>query len=135
MSITVDLNKWRKRLVEQSEIWQYDLLNPQQLWKFCADRNVRFVNYHTIESLWALALIRADTIIATSPINTEGLILVSENEGEYHYLDIRKLALRDEGYGGSFGEVEYPDNITIYFHPFRFYPLYHVKRIFGSHIW
>lgn len=134
VSIAVDLDNWRARLIKQSEIWQQDLLTPQKLWKFCADRNVRLFNYQTIESLWALALIRADIIIAVSPVNIEGLVLVSENEGEYHYLDTRKPAQRDGGFGGSFAEAECPENIHLYFHPFRFYPLYHVKRVFDSHI-
>ena len=134
MSISNELDKWRTRLIDESEIWQFDLLTAQKLWKFCADRGVRHFNYKVVESLWAIALIRADLIIATSPVEIDGLTLVKKSDDSFYYLDNRKAQPRSIGYGGSFEEAQILENVTLYFHPFRFYLLYHVARVFGSNI-
>lgn len=89
----------------------------------------------TVEDLWQVGLLRADVITSSAVIEKPALTLVDEENGTLLYCDRRPVPHRPEGYGGVFrkNEVAHCD-LTLYFHPFRLFVLYHVIRVFRSSI-
>jgi len=134
MALVNQLNAMRAALIKTPELWQHDLLTVQKFWKFCSDRGVRAFNYEVIESLWALGFIRADLLMCDEKLAIQGLELLFEEQNCFFYLDKRVLEPRSDGYGGSFKDASLEKNIRPYFHPFRFYVLYHVLRVFDFNI-
>lgn len=134
MSLSNSLKIIREKLIKSSELWQHQLLTSQELISFCKDRNIRVYDYKNIDALWALGFLRADLVYSERKIGLEGLEFVCEKQDQYLYLDNRKLKVRESGYGRSFSEINPISEITPYFHPFRFYVLYHFERIFSQKI-
>ena len=128
------MKKVRKKLIESDELWQHKLLTCQELCKFCKERKIRISNYNSIRKLWHLSLIRADLVQSDHEINIEGLKFVCKKQDTYQYLDLRELPKREKGYGGSFSDINFIDGVVPYFHPYRFLVLFHVVRLFSSHI-
>lgn len=130
-----ELDRQRCELAKTSELWQFDLMNPQKLVRFAKDRDVRIFNAGTIEALWHVGLLRADAVKTALKIDVPSLSLVAEKNGSFFYCDTRSVPTRAEGYGGAFSKKQPElDDIELYFHPFRLYVLYHVHRVFGSNI-
>lgn len=134
MSLNDKLNTIRAKLIESNELWQHELLTSQKFLKFCKDRNLKTHDYKIIDSLWALGFIRADLVLSDQNINLEGLKFVCKEQDQYFYLDNRKLKARENGYGGSFSKIEPIPGTTLYFHPYRYYVLYHIERVFSLKI-
>ena len=134
MSLNNNLNTIRAKLIESNELWQHELLTSQKFLKFCNDRNLKIYDYKKIDALWALGFLRADLVLSEQRINLEGFEFVCKKQDQYFYLDNRKLRAREKGYGGSFSEIELIPEASPYFHPFKYYALYHVKRIFSQKI-
>lgn len=134
MSLNNSFNAIKAKLIKIHELWQHDLLTSQELLKFCNDRKVKIYDHKAIDSLWALGFLRADLIVSENKVDLEGLELVHVMQNQYFYLDNRRLQERSGGYGGSFSGIEPTQGVIPYFHPFRFYVLYHVERIFSQRI-
>lgn len=134
MSFKEKIDIKRRYLIERSELWQYDLLTPQKLRQYTHERNVNVCNYRTIEELWFLGFIRADIVASMNPLSIEGLSLIRQEQEGYLYLDSRKLVPKNNGYGGSFSSVNLPQGLKLLFHPYRYFVLHHIQRVFQSRV-
>lgn len=128
-----ELDRHRCELIKASELWQFDLMNPQKLVQFARDRDVEIFGGSTIEDLWRVGLLRADAVTSSREIDTPPLTLVAEEKGTFFYGDTRPVPYRPEGYGGVLSR-DRPDlkDIELHFHPFRLYVLHHIDRVFSS---
>src|SRR5258708_16163924 len=96
----------RRELANTPELWQFDLLSPQEFCQFAKDRGVPVFDAGTVINLWRLGLLRADLIRATRELKMPSLELVSADDGVFTYCDERQVAHRDAGYGGAFATTE-----------------------------
>ncbi len=126
------LGKW---LAERSDIWQMDLLDDRGLSKFARDRGINFWHYQ-IKQLWQLRLLRADLVISTRKLDPVGLIEAKKGgSGRKFYADERILRRRTKGWGSAAAKLRsLPSSVKLYFHPFRYYVLYHLDRILQVNI-
>ena len=124
----------RYELTKTPELWQFDLMNPQQFYQYAKDRGVSIFDSSTINKLWHVGLLRADLIRATRKLEKPSFDLASEENGFFIYCDKRQLENREQGFGGVFKEESEFDDIELLFHPFRMYMLYHIARVFKLHI-
>lgn len=134
MSLKNNLNTIRAKLIESNELWQHELLTSQKFLKFCKERNLKIYDHKKIDALWMLGFLRADLVLSEHKVDLEGLELVCKKQDQYFYIDNRKLKVRENGYGGSFSGIELIPGVTPYFHPFRYYLVYHFNRIFSQKI-
>ena len=117
------------------EIFQYKFLSPSELNSYSKDRGLIGFGHDGVFDLWRLGLVRADGVISTSPITRAGLTLTEKTEGQYLYSDSRKLKNKKKGWGDAFKSIWKPkQEIKLLFHPFRFYILYHLERVFSQNI-
>jgi len=125
----------RCELVGANELWQFDLMKPQKVVQFAKDHRISIFNENTVKGLWRAGLLRADAIASPSKIEVPGLILAGEENGTFLYCDVRPVPHRPEGYGAIFSrEGTDLGELTLYFHPFRLYVLYHAARVFDATI-
>lgn len=123
----------RYELANALELWQFDLLTPQNLCQFAKDRGVPVFNAGTVTDLWRVGLLRSDLITARSKLEMPSLELVSEENGLFTYCDKRQVEHRAQGYGGTLARRESEsDCLELLFHPFRLYVLYQIDRVFRS---
>jgi len=123
----------RYELASAPELWQFDLLTPQELCQFSKDRGVPAINTETVTDLWRVGLLRSDLIMARSKLEMPSIELVSEENGLFTYCDKRQVEHRAQGYGGIIARRESDsDCLELLFHPFRLYVLYHINRVFRS---
>ena len=115
-------------IADHGDIWQMRLLNPSRLSSFVRDRGVGFWESH-IKQLWQLKLLRADLVISRRKLRKAGLIEVGV-KGEYrYYADERQPRRRTNGWLDATESLSsFPDNVELYFHPFRYYVLYLLER-------
>lgn len=107
-------------------------MRPTDLFRFSTDRGLS-ISSEDIERLWQVGLLQADYIISEGPLEGEGLfeIWASEAGEKKGYADGRSIAPNPPGWiniSDRLGKL--PDSLTLYFHPFRYYVLYRVVRIF-----
>lgn len=129
-----NLKQIRQKLAETPELWQNNLLQPRKLWQLAKDKGINLPMSGGIENLWRTGLLRADLITSEKEIKSPVLTLVAlSKEDLFVYCDTRKIKLRKDGYGGVFSKGKaLRKDVQLYFHPFRFYVLYHIYRVFQS---
>jgi hypothetical protein len=92
-------------------------------------------NADAIHLLWSIGLLRADYVSYEEPPELQGLQPVQASEDGAIYLDTRKLEHRTNGYGSAAANIASPhDGMSVFFHPFRLFVLYHVQRVFDAGI-
>lgn len=123
----------RYALAKVPELWQFELLTAQQIYRFARDRDIEIFNADTVTELWRVGLLRADLIRAKKKLEIPSLELVSEENGLFTYCDKRQVEHRAQGYAGLFSKTKPKlDDPDLLFHPFRMYVLYHINRVFRS---
>jgi hypothetical protein len=129
----IGLAAQRYELANTPDLWQLDLMSPQQFWRFAEDHNISVSNGDTVINLWRVGLLRADLVRTNSKLQIPFLELISENNGLFAYCDNRNVQHRLQGYGSSIETAELIiDGVELLFHPFRLYVLYHINRVFRS---
>lgn len=86
-----------------------------------------------IRDLWVSGLLRADKIISNKKLDLSGLDLIEESsKGLFFYSDVREVGITQDGHGGVLKRIsELDDDVTLLFHPFRYYVVYHIDRTFS----
>ncbi|MEW8701862.1 MAG: hypothetical protein AB2601_20570 [Candidatus Thiodiazotropha sp.] len=126
----------RVRLARHSEIYQFDLLQASELSRYCHDKGLLLLGDTAIRDIWQLGLLRADIVVSPRKMSRAGLVYVQEIAGQGHvYVDDRKPRRRTKGWAGAIDpERKVPSDVELYFHPFRYYVLYHLQRVFALNI-
>jgi len=113
-------------------MWQMRLLDEGELDSFANERGLTsFFIGQSIRVLWQLGLLHADVIVSPQVLDQTGLLLVGNDDfGNHVYADEREWPYRSEGWLSTASDLEpvSPD-VKLYFHPFRYYVLYHIRRI------
>lgn len=118
-----------KCIADHGDIWQMDLLNPSRMSSYIKDRDVKFWESH-IKQLWQLKLLRADLVVSRRKLRIAGLLEVGFDDGYRLYADERYPRRRTTGWVNSTQSLSnFPVGVDLYFHPFRYYLLYHLQRI------
>lgn len=122
----------KKQTIEKQEIIQQNLLDPNGFAKYCHDRGLSILSAKNIKALWQLGLIQADLIFSDKNVNIDGLILMEGNHSRegFEYVDNRTVPVKECWAGSFLEELDSTNTIHLYFHPFRFYSLYHIERVF-----
>lgn len=120
----------RADLATNPDLWQHGLLDPSALARFSDQNGVKLFNAESIRGLWKLGLLRCDLLLSTKRCRRMGLIQVhTRPDGLRVYVDCRYPKTRRGGWRGALAKkVPDFDTIAIYFHPFRYYVLYHLHR-------
>lgn len=130
-----ELERLRCSVAENSEILQFDLRTIQNFTQFAKERGVDIFNKDTVRNLFWSGLLRADLVKSAGALDVEGFCKIHEEDGVYFYADFRRVPHRSEGYASIFQDLPvFPENMEVYFHPFRLYPLYHIDRVFRANI-
>ena len=118
------------------DMWQMDLFDAGRFAWFAHERNIMHFDKNRIGQLWHLCLLKADLITSSRKLKLAGLIDAGKNrQGLYLYADGRELRRRKKGWADSAKNLKsVPSWIELYFHPFRYYVLYHINRILTLHI-
>lgn len=122
----------KKEIIAKHEIIQQDLLNPSRFIKYCHDRGLTTISSRYVTELWKQGLLHADIIYSDRIIDITGLILVEEAEvgGRFVYTDNRPVPIK-ESWAGCFNDEPSPlQHVELFFHPSRYYVLYHIERTF-----
>jgi hypothetical protein len=125
IQLLTELNKY----IVLNNCRQIDLLNVDKFSKLTNDNETSTFRKEYIQQLWKLGFINADLVKSTSPLEEEGLIPIKEEDAIFYYSDIRKLEQRDDGYQDilDIGD-DFPDDIELFFHPYRCFVLYHINQ-------
>lgn len=130
-SLYYEIDLLGKCIADHSDIWQMNFLNPSRLSSYTKDRDVKFWESQ-IKQLWQLRLLRADIVISSRKLKTAGLIEVGFVEEDWFYADERQPRRKTGGWVDPLESLpDFPGDIDLYFHPFRYYVLYHLQRIFS----
>jgi hypothetical protein len=122
------ITRW---LIERPFIWEMKLFFAKDLCEFAADRGLIYSKLSDdIQRLWQIGLLRADLVISKRPLETAGLVLIKQDDdGDYLYADERSCVIKDNGLSGSMKDLEdFPPDIYLMFHPFRYYVLYRIEQ-------
>ena len=111
------------------EIWQYKFINANELSIYCYKHGLDNLGKDAIKILWQLGFLHADFIISPRKIRLVGLIHAKYEHKKHYYTDHRILRQRHKGWASAVsGLRNLPTDLGLYFHPFRFYVLYHITR-------
>lgn len=123
----------KNHIVSSPEIIQHKLLKPNEFATYTHKHGLSILNQKYILGLWNLGLLQADLIYSEQILNIPGLTLLSSTGEEYYtYYDNRIVPPKEQGWGGAMTkETVSLDGVELYFHPFRFYVLYHIERVLG----
>jgi hypothetical protein len=130
----IKLLKLRGALAKAPELWQYRLLDADALCRYTNEHGGSIFSGETVVSLWRAGILRADMLTVKPRNEVPGFVMVSKNRDKRSFSDARHIEPRPRGFGGAFADPP-PDLFTeveLFFHPFRFYVLYHVARVFRS---
>lgn len=118
-----------ERIAARAEIWQMRFLDPKGLARFTGERGL-FFSDEDIQVLWQLGLLRADFVTSEQELQLVGLVEVGTNDsGQHLYADERRLQHRPEGWASAVAEMYHiPPGASLYFHPFRYYVLFHLDQ-------
>lgn len=118
-------------IVEHNRIGQISLLRAKDLVQFCNDRGLSDFRETGIIQLWQLGLLKADLIESDEEFTYDGVVARgTDRYGRYRYSDERQLHQRSEGWGDAEKTlIPLDENVTLLFHPFRYYVLYHINRM------
>lgn len=133
--MNVPLESLRTHLVTTSELWQYQPLSQNEIGRFAHDKGIIHLWDYDIVDIWRLGLLRADLIVSPKKLFFQGIVLCNQDDnGQYNYLDLRHPPFNHEGLANTLSNSTRSrsiQHIKFYFHPFRFYMLYHLERIFS----
>ncbi len=123
-------------IAEHLRIWQMNFLKAYDLARFCSDRGLSDFGEKGIARLWQLGLLKADRIESEEEFPLAGLVDRGiDRYGRHIYSDERQLLQRPEGWGDALKTLNpLLDDVKLLFHPFRYYVIYHLNRVFGIHI-
>ena len=122
------LGRW---MYEKDGLWQLRLEDQSGIDSYSRERGLPplFLGDH-VEALWNVGFLRADLIESTSPLRNRGLSLLGEQAGTLYYSDQRTLQPRDTGWVNAIRSFPpLPERARLYFHPFRYYVLWHIQRV------
>lgn len=117
--------------------WPRGLVSAQKLGEIARDLGMGHFSKDDINGLWRIGLLRADRVESESALNIKGLLSLEHGS---EYLDLRTIATKEKGHGGSISkkakETTAADEAlpNLSFHPMRVYVLHHVVRTLGSKI-
>lgn len=120
-----------KLLYDRSDLWQLSLLDEGGIDEFCRSRGLAslFLGDH-VRLLWKFGFLYADLITSKDKLDIEGLILIGENGEENIYADERQVPSFQEGFPSGDNDLPpLPKNVKLFFHPFRYYVIYHIIRV------
>lgn len=124
-------------LVQLSSIRQMKLLDNRALESFAHDRGLTpFVFGVGIRELWQIGWLNADLVEAQQSLDWPGLVLVGQDASGWNsYVDERTVSELDAGWVDAIADLEViSGDVKLYFHPFRYYVLYHIDRVLHLHI-
>jgi hypothetical protein len=126
------VGKW---ISERSDIFQMDFLDEGSLASFARDRGVQFWE-DDVKTLWQLKLLQADLVTSERKLRCAGLMQLGLHGSTQHlYADERRPRRRTKGWNESLASLSaYPSEVRLYFHPFRYYVLYHLDRMLKLNI-
>lgn len=105
------------------------LLSAEALGNLAKAKGLGWFNPEHVMALWGAAILRADVVVASVPVQREGLELIEATDDRYTYWDRRRVIRRAEGHGSSPDAVlPEADAATPLFHPHRLFVLHHVQR-------
>lgn len=110
-------------------------MNPERLYSFTKDRSIKFWAQHITE-LWQLGWLRADLITSDQELQMFGVNLIkNEDNVNFYYSDDRQLGIPQNDIEESLRLLNpLPQGMVLYFHPFKYYVLYHIQRVIGINI-
>ena len=113
------------------EITQHKLLKPGELVTYTHKHGLSLLNKKYIIGLWRIGLLQADVIYSNTKLEIDGLVSVDkQDDAEYCYFDNRVVPNSKDGWKKTLTiNSESIDGFELYFHPFRFYVLYHLERV------
>ncbi|MCF8112012.1 MAG: hypothetical protein K9J85_11050 [Desulfobacteraceae bacterium] len=122
------LGKW---MVANPNMWQMDLLDERQFVSFMREKGMEGYHVEDIRLLWKLRLLKADLVISSRKLKTNGLLeLGGDDQYRRIYADEREPLIRKDGLGNSAIRLKAPGSwIKLHFHPFRYYVMYHIDRV------
>lgn len=131
---SIDLLHLGKLIAEQGSIGQMNLLKARDLARFASDRALPYSETHIIQ-LWQLGILRADRIETRHPLTIDGLHPVDENADSLVYIDVRHGKRPPHGWTRATEDLKpLSSSITLWFHPFRYYVLFHLQQAIKLHI-
>lgn len=120
-----------KLYIERQRCWQIGLLDPDRFTQLTRETETATFNAEEIKKLWQLGFLQADLVLSGTLLNIEGLINLYTEGNSYYYADERTMKEKKEGYTDSLPDLpDFPKGVTLLFHPYRSYALYHVNRTF-----
>lgn len=119
-----------------SEIFQFDLLKVSEISRFSHEKGLKLLGDTAIRDAWQLGLLRADLVVSPRKIQRAGLVYVHEADRQGHvYVDDRKPRRKTKGWAGAVNpDRKIATDVELYFHPFRYYVLYHLQRVFELNV-
>lgn len=132
-------SRWRDRLPgvlrAAHGLLQNHLLNSSRFATLAGRRGLGTYGRDTIRTLWNLGLLRADRVTSSSALDRSGLQTINDDHEERReYLDVRVLETRPEGWFDAAKTAPViPPDLELYFHPFRLFVLFHIRRSFAVH--
>jgi len=128
------LEFWAKNF---SSLGQFDLMPPRGFADYVSKLGLSFtLAEETIKGLWQVGLLRADFIKSTRKLNRKGVeFAYTTDDGEHVYCDFRTVKVKPSGWVNALKEAaKLPSHVKLYFHPFRYYALWHLERAFYPNI-
>jgi hypothetical protein len=117
-------------MIERWYIWQMRLLDARGLAKFSRERGIEVSSSSgkDIQRLWQLGLLRADYLRSSEELRVSGLSeVVGDADEPYLYADTRLPPARSEGWIGASAYLEeLGRDVSLFFHPFRFYVVHSI---------
>jgi len=131
---TAQLEFWAKSF---PNLCQFDLLQPREFSDYVSKLGLSFIlASETINGLWQIGLLHADLIKSTRKLNRVGIeYACTTDNGEYIYCDHRKIKVKRNGWANALKKAaKLPPYVKLYFHPFRYYVLWHLERVLHLNI-
>lgn len=122
------LGRW---IAANPDMWQMDLLDASKFAWFLREKGIEGFHEEDIRLLWKLRLLRADLVLSSKKLRSANLIeLETDNQDGYTYADERRPRQHKRGLENSAIDLKTPENwLELYFHPFRYYVMYHIDRV------
>ena len=128
----LDITAARETLVRNQSVWQMNFLRSGDLETFTKEHGLT-VTSGQVNLLWKVGLLRADFVISKEPQNIEGLREIVVDGDTRYFLDERIPRATSEGWLNRGLEAK-DSTLTPYFHPFRYYVIYHILRVFNFNV-
>jgi len=126
------LRRLKTKLAAQPELWHHNLLDAAAFARIANEKGLGLFRGSDLAELWKAGLIRSDLVISSRKLRIAGLAQIPTQSDRGHiYVDNRRLKRRRNSWNGVV--VRGPNiqkEMGVYFHPFRYYVLYHLCRAF-----